>query len=61
MEMTEVRIMSLVICRLHWIIISCNETWENETNRAYNLYEGEDKCPQGFGEEAWRKEVIQKT
>jgi hypothetical protein len=53
MEMAEVCIMSSsMICRMHWIIISCNETWENETNRAFNLYEREDKCPQDFGEEA---------
>ena len=30
----------------------CNETWENETNLAFNLHEGEDKCPQCFGEVA---------
>jgi len=40
-----------MICRMHLIIIWCNETWENKTNRAFNLHEGEDKCPQGFGEE----------
>jgi len=51
MEMAEACIMkSLMICRLHWIIIGCNETWEKETNLAFNLHEGEDKCPQGFSE-----------
>lgn len=61
MEMAEVCVMSLMTCKLHWIIIWCNESWENETNRAFNLHEGEDKCSQGFGEVAWRKEMIQKT
>jgi len=40
----------LKICRLHWIIIKCNETWENETNRAFNLHEREDVRPHDFGE-----------
>ena len=43
---------SLMICRMRWITIMCNETWENETNLAFNLHEGEDKCPQCFGEVA---------
>jgi len=33
----------LMIYKLHWISIRCNETWEIETNRAFNLHEGEDK------------------
>jgi hypothetical protein len=53
MELAEVCITKdLMICRLHWIIIRCNETWENETNRAFNLHEGENISPQGFGEVA---------
>ena len=36
-------------CKLHWIIIRCNETWENKSNRAFNLHE-EDISTQDFGE-----------
>jgi len=36
-EMAENCVMrGLMICRLHWIIIRCNETWENEANLAFN-------------------------
>jgi hypothetical protein len=51
MEMAEVYIMrNLIICRLHCIIIRCKVTWENKSNRTFNLYEGEDISPQDFGE-----------
>jgi len=44
METAEVCTMkNLMMCRLHWIIIKNNENQENETSRAFNMYEGEYK------------------